>query len=117
MSAELPHYSLPFRFEQLRSGEQVIPVNEQDTLEDIGDCVELTLRYEQGQHRGRPSFGRPQMLTFTTDRDLARAMVQQAITDAEPRVRALVEGGRIDPSDPGMLRIYAMWNVDLEGDS
>jgi phage baseplate assembly protein W len=113
--AQLPHWSMPFRFEVLRSGEQIVPVNEQDTVADVADCVELTLRTEQGERRTLPEFGRPQMLAFTTNRELAAGMVQQAITDAEPRARALVEAAPVDPSDEGLLRLLAMWDLDMEG--
>lgn len=115
--AELQHFGLPFRFEQLRSGEQVIAVTEQDTTAEIADCVELTLRSEQGERRTLPSYGRPQMLAFTHDRDLAQSVIQQTILDAEPRVRALVEQAAIDPEDEGLLRLLAMWDLNVESET
>lgn len=104
-----PHFALPFRFERLRGGQQVIPVAEQDTVSEIGDCVEMAVRTEQGDRRTLPSFGRPQTLAFTLDRDLARAQVQQTIDDCEPRVQAYVARGQIDLDDPGALRLRAEW--------
>jgi phage baseplate assembly protein W len=114
--ADLPHFSGPFRFEYLRSGQQIIPVAEQDTTDEIADCVELTLRTEQTERRTLPSFGRPQMLAFTHDRELAQSVVQQTIVDAEPRVRTLVELAEIDPEDTGLLRLLAMWDLNMESD-
>ena len=109
-----PHFSLPFRFEQMRSGEQRIATVEDGSLDELGDCVELILRTEQGDRRTLPDFGRPQTLAFMTDRDLARSLVQQAVDDAEPRVQAVVQSADIDPSDPGLHRILTMYEIEVE---
>ena len=105
-----PHFSLPFRVEYGRGARAVIPVTEQDSLAEIGDCVELALRFEQGDRRTLPGYGRPRALAFTTDEDLARAGVQQAIDDAEPRVRPLVTAAH-ESDDPGLLRILTMYET------
>jgi phage baseplate assembly protein W len=89
--ADLPHFALPFRFDTLRGGERAVPVTEQDTNEEIGDCVELTLRTEQGQRQTMPSFGRPESLAFTSDRQLVQSQVQNTVDEHEPRVRAVVQ--------------------------
>jgi hypothetical protein len=109
-----PHLSLPFRFELLRGGQRAVPVTEQDSYDEIGDCVELTLRTEQGQRQNLPAFGRPQTLAFTQDRELARAQVQQTVDDAEPRVQAIVQQGDFDPADPGVLRLLTMYEIEVE---
>jgi phage baseplate assembly protein W len=109
--ADTPHWSLPFRFERLRTGEARIPVTEQDSIAEIRDCVELILRTEVGERGTLPGFGRPQSLAFTTDREVARIEVQTAIDDSEPRVRALVEAGELDLADPGVLRLLAMYEM------
>lgn len=114
MATELPHFSLPFRFEQLPDGTRRTAVTEQDTAEEIGDCVELTLRTVQGQRGTLPGFGRPESLLFTVERELARSMVQEAVDDAEPRVRALVEAAPVDTSDPGLLRLIALYDMRSE---
>jgi hypothetical protein len=107
--AELPHFSQPFRLEG-----HSIAVTEQDSNADVADCVELTLRTVQGERRTLPAFGRPDTLVFTTDRDLAQAMIEQAIDDAEPRARAYVER-EDDAADEGILRLRAMWGWAHEG--
>jgi hypothetical protein len=104
-----PHFSLPFRFELGRGGRQTIPVTEQDTPAEIGDCVELAVRTEQGQRRTLPPFGRPRHLAFLTDRDVMRAGIEQTIADNEPRAQALVHRAGIDWDDPGMQRLIADW--------
>ena len=115
MATPNPHFSLPFRFE-FSAGETVIPVNEEGTLDELGDCVELILRTEQGQRRKMPAFGRSEALAFMTDRALARSLVQQAVDESEPRVSPLVQSADIDPADPGMHRILTMYEVEVETD-
>lgn len=106
-----PHFDLPFRFERRADGRAVAVVTEQDSLAEIGNAVELCLRFEQGDRRTLPGYGRPRVLAFTTDSDLARAQVQQTIEDAEPRVRPLVERAAYSTDDPGLLRIFAMYQT------
>lgn len=112
--AERPHFSLPFRFERLSDGRQRVAVTEQDTADEIGDCVELTVRTVQGERGTLPDFGRPETLEFIVDRNLARSLVQQSIDDAEPRVRAVVEAAPLDTQDPGLLRLRALYEMGGE---
>ena len=108
-----PHFALPFRFDVGGGGRAVAAVTEQDSLAEIADCVELVLRFEQGDRRTLPGYGRPRTLAFATDPDLARAGIQQAVDDAEPRVRALVSTGMPDLADPGLLRILTMYETGV----
>jgi hypothetical protein len=110
---DLPHFSLPFRFETWH-GETVIPATEQDGADELGDCVELALRTEQGQRRTLPGFGRPETLAFMTDRELARSLVQQTIDDAEPRVKPFVQQAALDLADPGVARLLTMYESEVE---
>ena len=107
-----PHFDLPFRFEHSRMGYTRAAVVEQDSLAEIGNAVELVCRFEQGDRRTLASYGRPRVLAFTTDPDLARAGVQQAVDEAEPRVRALVEHA-FESGDPGLLRILTMYETGV----
>jgi hypothetical protein len=107
--ALIPHLSLPFRFQRTPTGQRFFPVTEQDTLAEIGDCVELAIRTEQGERRTLPQFGRPRQLTFLTDHELIRTSVAQTIADNEPRARDLVRRTGGDWSDPGMQRLSADW--------
>ena len=104
-----PQWDLPFRVERDRYGNARIPTVDQDSTRAIGNCVELAVRYEQGDRRTLPSFGRPRVLAFTTDREMARVQIQQTIDDWEPRVRSIVRNAPLDPDDPGLLRILAMY--------
>jgi len=112
-----PHFALQFRFELLRSGEQRVAVNEDDDLNEIGDSVELILRTVQGERRTNPSFGRPNSLVFMTNRELQVSMIQATIEEHEPRVIPIVRSGEYDPSDPGVARIRAAYEVELPDES
>ena len=102
----LPHFSMPFRLEGAS-----FAANEQDTAEEVADCVELTLRTVQGERRTLPDFGRPDRLVFSTDRLLAVNSVQQAIEHGEPRARPLVESDASD-AEQGIMRLRVMWAQD-----
>jgi hypothetical protein len=106
-----PHFDLPFRFDTSR-GIAVAAVVEQDSLAEVGNAVELCLRFEQGQRRAMPSYGRPRSLAFTTDAQLAASQVQATVDEAEPRVRALARGA-FDLEDPGLLRILTMYETGV----
>ena len=108
--ADHPHFAMPFRLE----GDH-FAVNEQDTSDEVADCVELTLRTVQGERRTLPEFGRPDFLEFTSDRDLAVAETQQAIENAELRARAFLERDDSE-ADDGILRLRAMWGYDQDDD-
>lgn len=106
---EHPHFSLPFRFNQVRGGKLEVAYSEQDTIDEIADCVELVCRTDQGQRVTLPGFGRPSILRFTTHHDMARSLMQQAINEADDRVEALVEREQPNAADPGQMRLYAMY--------
>jgi hypothetical protein len=107
------HFSVPFRFEQLRTGRVRAASTLQETPEEVADCVELIVRTVAGERATLPGFGRPDSLEFGTGLDLARAQLQTAIDESEPRARAIVEGD-YDPNDPGVMRLRAMYELTWE---
>lgn len=54
MSAQVPHFSLPLR---LVAGQAVVV--EQDSAEEVSDCVQAVLRYRRGYRLELPEFGLP----------------------------------------------------------
>jgi hypothetical protein len=115
-----PHFALPFRFQRLPNGSLAVAVTEQwntvgDELDEIGDCVELTARTEQGQRATLLGFGRPPSMEFRLDRDLNRAGLQAAIDEAEPRLRNLVLSGALDERDPGAHRLLTFYGIEELG--
>lgn len=114
---DVPHFSLPFRYDRLSDGRQRVAVTEQDTAQEIGDCVELILRTVQGDRATLPDFGRPEELEFTLDRELARSLVQQAVDEFEPRARTLVENADDETTDDeGILRLRVLYDIGGESE-
>lgn len=54
MSVDVPHFSLPFRFASPQAA-----VNEQDSLDEIADCVYAILICPTGYRVELPTFGLP----------------------------------------------------------
>jgi phage baseplate assembly protein W len=90
MAVELPHFTLPFQWVAAGVGDMTAAVADQETIAEIGACVEAIIRTVQGQRTTLPEFGHPE-LEFNVDPELARSMLAQAIVEFEPRVMALVE--------------------------
>lgn len=76
--ADIPHFDLPFRF--VGSNAAVV---EQDSLEDITNCVEAVVRTIIGQRVELPDFGIPDP-TFQTQ-PLQLQAITEAILQQEPR--------------------------------
>jgi len=54
---EVPHFSLPFRFTNAVRGGPAAAVNEQDSLDEIADCVFAVLVCPAGFRVELPAFG------------------------------------------------------------
>lgn len=86
---EVPHFARPFR---IVAG--AAKVHEQDSIEEIQDCVEAVLRTTRGEREYRPEFGiRDHALEEAGD--TLEVDVREAIEEHEPRASALVQD---DPS-------------------
>lgn len=86
---EVPHFSLPFKFQLDQNGEMHACENEQDSIDDITDCVEAIVRCPLGYRIELPEFGiRDQ--TFS-EGGLNVEEIQVAITQWEPRADVLIE--------------------------
>jgi hypothetical protein len=103
------HFSMPFRW--AGAGDRQAATTVQDDVAEIGDCVDLIVHTVAGQRLTLPSFGRPETLEFAVDADVAAAQLQDAIDEAEPRARAIVDGD-YDPTDPAVLRLRALFQPE-----
>jgi hypothetical protein len=110
--ADRPHFALPFHFAVRPDGSLEVAVTEQDTSEEVADCIELAGRTVQGERVNLREFGRPDSLEFAIDRELARAQLQQALEAAEPRAAMFVTADAIDEWDEGTLRLRAMFGLE-----
>ena len=80
----IPHFSFPFSLDF--SGHA--SVNDQDSSEDISDCVEAILRTSRGQRGELPDFGITDP-TFELQ-PVALEPIIQAVLDQEPRASILM---------------------------
>lgn len=93
MAIEVPHLSLPFRFESDNTGILHAAVNEQDSPEDIADCVQAILLCPLGFRLELPDFGVRDQTFGSPGANIDD--LQEAIALYEPRADALIEE---DPS-------------------
>ncbi len=84
LMANSPHFALPFRFLDNRVAE-----NEQDTLDDVVNCVEAVLRTVPRQRHMLPDFGLEDMAFFV--QPVQTAPIVEACAIWEPRALVLAE--------------------------
>jgi phage baseplate assembly protein W len=81
---QIPHLALPLRYARGRD-----VVNEQDSIDDVADCVEAALRTRPGQRAEHPEFGTPDLVFAQQPLDLDDVVAH--IAAYEPRVHILAE--------------------------
>lgn len=116
MAVEYPHFTLPFQFVPAGAGGLAAAVAEQESIAEIGTCVEAIIRTVQGQRTSLPDFGIPQV-EFNTDADATAATVAACVLEYEPRVEALI-AATIDPYDEEVQIMRALISPadDEQGD-
>jgi len=82
-----PHFSLPFRFGGINGAAFV---NEQDTTEDIVDCVKAVLSYPIGSNEALPGFGIPDLLFRQRSATDIASSLQKSLRQWEPRSDSFV---------------------------
>jgi phage baseplate assembly protein W len=82
----VPHLAIPLRMKTDNKG---FTVNEQDSIEDVLDCVETIIRYPRGFRIDSPEFGTPDQVFH--DRGANAIEVKDAITEQEPRADVVSE--------------------------
>lgn len=86
---DIPHFEFPF---QLAGDGRSASVEEQDTVEEIRDCVELICRTPVGHRVELPEFGVPDLTFRQIEADgIDAADLEAAIETWEPRVDVLVD--------------------------
>lgn len=85
MTVRVPQFDLPFRLDE--NGQAAVV--EQDSIDDIANCVEAILRTRIGDRSSHPRFGTPDV-AFTELPLPLDALVSQ-IRQWEPRVDLLLE--------------------------
>lgn len=89
----VPHFKVPFQFGGLNGGALM---NEQDTSEDVSDCVKTFLAYPVEFRDDLPDFGTPDMVfrMVTTTPIIDR--IAGLLKDWEPRADILTDEDRSD---------------------
>lgn len=80
----VPHFDLPFRFD----GTQHVAVVDQDTLEDVGNCVQAIVRTAIGQRQEYPDFGITDITLQT--QPINQAEILDQIIEFEPRASGAI---------------------------
>jgi phage baseplate assembly protein W len=81
---EIPHLSLPLRYVGGRPA-----VNEQDSLDDVSDCVEAALRTRPGQRLEHPDYGTPEFVFAVQPLDMDDVIAH--VLTFEPRAHLVAE--------------------------
>lgn len=83
-----PHFQLPFRLGAVNGGAFV---NEQDSVDDVIDCIKAIIAFPIGSRQDLPTFGSPDLL-FRKVTNQAISQMQQAIVRWENRAAIVVDG-------------------------
>lgn len=81
----VPHFDIPFRF--LSTGHAAVV--DQDTLDDVSNCVETIFRTMQGERDDNPSFGIPDPSFQLQPIDLG--LLVEAVLQQEPRASLVMD--------------------------
>jgi phage baseplate assembly protein W len=79
---QTPHLQMPFKLGGINGAAFV---NEQDSYEDVLDCVKAILAYPAGTNVAQPGFGIPDVLFRQITAAGIASGLQQAIRQWEPR--------------------------------
>jgi len=90
LKPNIPHFAMPFRIANVGYGISAVE-NEQDTLDDIAACAELSLRTPLGFNDANPDLGVTEQTFQIMDIDLD--LIKWEITKDEPRVELTSEFG------------------------
>lgn len=88
---QTPHFQTPFRIGGINGGAFI---NEQDSVDDIVDCVKTILAFPIGSRQDAPSFGIPD-LVFTPITNQKITQVKNAILRWEGRAPIDVDGAPV----------------------
>jgi hypothetical protein len=83
-----PHFRLPLQFGGIKGGALV---NEQDSSDDVIDCVRAIIAYPVGVREALPEFGIPDIM-FRQETSALMVQVRAAIEQWEERVEIDIDG-------------------------
>lgn len=103
--SDVPHFALPFRFQGTQAA-----TSEQDSIDEISDCVLAVLVCPRGYRSELPDFGIPDP-TFSSPLD--EDVIRNAIATWEPRADALIDAAP-DVLDSLITRVELLVQVRTE---
>lgn len=86
---DTPHFFLPFQFEN-----GSVPEVEEDSLQEVTQCVFAILSYHKGQLFWDPDFGIPEQ-AFRQG-GISIDELREAVAVQEPRATVMIDSGEID---------------------
>ncbi len=104
--SDVPHFALPFRFASPQ-----VAVTEQDSLEEISDCVVATLLCPEGFRVELPAFGWPDP-TFGPGVDPRE--LRETIDTWEPRAQSTLSA-HWDTDDELVQHVQVLLQLRTEG--
>jgi hypothetical protein len=107
MAVETPHFDLPFRLDP------TVRVVEQDSLDDVANCVEAILRYRVGYRLSLLEFGIRDPAFRQGGPDLDE--IAQAIEEFEDRAGAVIEDVSALQGVSSLEEAVSVIRVALEG--
>lgn len=81
---DVPHFKVPFQLSQGR-----VVVVEQDTLDEVAQCVAAVLACPEGARLENPDFGTPEYLLTEAPIDVDELV--NAVNEHEPRAGVIIE--------------------------
>lgn len=105
-----PHFRLPLQFGGIKGGALT---NEQDTGEDIIDCIKAIIAFPIGSRHDMPEFGIPDLL-FRVESPTVIQQLRDAIAEWEVRPTVDASGGPL-LSDQKILDILVRAGVRADG--
>jgi hypothetical protein len=96
----IPHFAIPFRINGVRGA----VVTEQDSEQEILDCVEVIIRYQHGDRPEKPDFGIPD-LTFSEPSPNTN-LIKQYVDLWEPRIDMDIGEAVLNQIDPLIQYIH-----------
>ena len=83
-----PHFDMPFRFVGSTAINKSVAVAEQNSFEDIGNCVETIVRTPLGFRDDAPGFGFPDLVLL--EQPVVTKDVVELVQGQEPRAVILI---------------------------
>lgn len=94
-NGSIPHFDLPFRFVP-KGGVLTAATVEQDTLDDVFNCINMAVHYRRGQRHMVPTFGITDPTFDEQPIDMQRLVTEATLHELRADIAASQESDRFD---------------------